>query len=181
MAKQKVADQFADIRARAGVKRRYGIVGDSPAGAEARAAGKPTACAGSLAPVPAVASHIPSGETGLGCLQETHPDELFRECSHYWEPISGPRHMPRLLQTAVRHTIGRSGAGVVALPGEIADEEAVFTVDTGMCNVRAARCISPATGAHAVTPHASLCEAHRPEPRPDSGGPGFSFSLVSGG
>jgi hypothetical protein len=32
----------------------------------------------------------------------------------------------------------------------------------------------------AVTPVVSLCEAHKPEPRPDSGGPGFSF-LVSCG
>ena len=42
----------------------------------------------SMAPVLALASHIPSTEIGLGYFQETHPDQLFRECSHYSELIS---------------------------------------------------------------------------------------------
>ncbi|MFJ5261848.1 pyruvate dehydrogenase [Streptomyces sp. NPDC088387] len=169
MAKQNVAEQFVDILARAGVKRMYGVVGDSlnpvvdavrrssaidwvhvrheetaafAAGAEAQITGDLTACAGScgpgnlhlinglydahrsMAPVLALASHIPSSEIGLGYFQETHPDQLFRECSHYSEMISNPKQMPRLLQTAIQHAVGQSGVSVVTLPGDIADQPA---------------------------------------------------------
>ncbi|MFF9475551.1 pyruvate dehydrogenase [Streptomyces roseolus] len=112
------------------------------AGAEAQITGRLAACAGScgpgnlhlinglydahrsMAPVLALASHIPSSEIGLGFFQETHPDQLFRECSHYSELISNPRQMPRLLHTAVQHAVGRGGVSVVALPGDIADQPA---------------------------------------------------------
>ncbi|MFE5791900.1 pyruvate dehydrogenase [Streptomyces sp. NPDC056503] len=112
------------------------------AGAEAQITGRLAACAGScgpgnlhlinglydahrsMAPVLALASHIPSSEIGLGYFQETHPDQLFRECSHYSELISNPRQMPRLLHTAVQHAVGRGGVSVVALPGDIADQPA---------------------------------------------------------
>jgi pyruvate dehydrogenase (quinone) len=169
MAKQNVAEQFVDILTRAGVRRMYGVVGDSlnpvvdavrrhkgidwvhvrheeaaafAAGAEAQVTGELTACAGScgpgnlhlinglydahrsMAPVLALASHIPSSEIGLGFFQETHPDRLFRDCSHYSEMISSPSQMPRLLNTAVQHAVGRSGVSVVTLPGDIADEPA---------------------------------------------------------
>ncbi|MFJ5289387.1 pyruvate dehydrogenase [Streptomyces sp. NPDC088348] len=108
------------------------------AGAEAQITGKLAACAGScgpgnlhlinglfdahrsMAPVLALASHIPSSEIGLGYFQETHPDRLFQECSHYSEMISSPQQMPRLLQTAIQHAIGQSGVSVVTLPGDIA-------------------------------------------------------------
>ncbi|MGX1506979.1 UNVERIFIED_CONTAM: pyruvate dehydrogenase (quinone) [Streptomyces graminofaciens] len=112
------------------------------AGAEAQITGKLAACAGScgpgnlhlinglydahrsMAPVLALASHIPSSEIGLGYFQETHPDQLFRECSHYSELISSPQQMPRLLQTAIQHAVGRGGVSVVSLPGDIADRPA---------------------------------------------------------
>ncbi|MGP3951874.1 pyruvate dehydrogenase [Streptomyces sp. 7N604] len=169
MAKQSVAEQFVDILVRAGVRRLYGVVGDSlnpivdairrnsaidwiqvrheecaafAAGAEAQLTGRLAACAGScgpgnlhlinglydahrsMAPVLALASHIPSSEIGSGYFQETHPDQLFRECSHYCELISSPRQMPRVLQTAVQHAVGRGGVSVVALPGDIAAQPA---------------------------------------------------------
>ncbi|MGW5425279.1 thiamine pyrophosphate-binding protein, partial [Streptomyces sp. NPDC003943] len=112
------------------------------AGAEAQLTGRLAACAGScgpgnlhlinglydahrsMAPVLALASHIPSSEIGLGYFQETHPDQLFRECSHYSELISNPRQMPRLLQTAIQHAVGQGGVSVVSLPGDIADQPA---------------------------------------------------------
>ncbi|GGU25287.1 pyruvate dehydrogenase [Streptomyces lavendofoliae] len=112
------------------------------AGAEAQITGTLAACAGScgpgnlhlinglydahrsMAPVLALASHIPSSEIGLGYFQETHPDRLFQECSHYSELISSPKQMPRLLQTAIQHAVGRSGVSVVSLPGDIASEQA---------------------------------------------------------
>ncbi|MBT2466966.1 pyruvate dehydrogenase [Streptomyces sp. ISL-66] len=165
MAKQNVAEQFVDILVRAGVRRMYGVVGDSlnpvvdairrtggiewiqvrheetaafAAGAEAQITGTLAACAGScgpgnlhlinglydahrsMAPVLALASHIPSSEIGLGYFQETHPDRLFTECSHYSELISNPQQMPRVLQSAIQHAVGRSGVGVISLPGDIA-------------------------------------------------------------
>ncbi|MDT9692532.1 pyruvate dehydrogenase [Streptomyces sp. P9(2023)] len=169
MARQNVAEQFVDILVRAGVRRLYGVVGDSlnpvvdairrtrdidwiqvrheeaaafAAGAEAQITGRLTACAGScgpgnlhlinglydahrsMAPVLALASHIPSSEIGLGYFQETHPDRLFTECSHYSELISNPQQMPRLLQTAIQHAVGQSGVSVVSLPGDIASAPA---------------------------------------------------------
>ncbi|MDK1473886.1 pyruvate dehydrogenase [Streptomyces sp. 549] len=169
MAKQTVAEQFVDILVRSGVRRLYGVVGDSlnpvvdairrtpaidwvqvrheetaafAAGAEAQLTGRLAACAGScgpgnlhlinglydahrsMAPVLALASHIPSSEIGTGYFQETHPDRLFGECSHYNELISSRLQMPRVLQTAIQHAVGRSGVSVVALPGDIASQEA---------------------------------------------------------
>jgi pyruvate dehydrogenase (quinone) len=112
------------------------------AGAEAQITGRLAACAGScgpgnlhlinglydahrsMAPVLALASHIPSSEIGLGFFQETHPDRLFTECSHYSELVSNPKQMPRLLRTAIQRAVGRGGVSVVALPGDIASEPA---------------------------------------------------------
>ncbi|MFF0434433.1 pyruvate dehydrogenase [Streptomyces sp. NPDC004327] len=125
------------------------------AGAEAQLTGRLAACAGScgpgnlhlinglydahrsMAPVLALASHIPSGEIGLGYFQETHPDQLFRECSHYSELISNPSQMPRLLQSAIQHAVGRGGVSVVALPGDIAALPASEkTVETALVTSR---------------------------------------------
>lgn len=112
------------------------------AGAEAQLTGSLAACAGScgpgnvhlinglydahrsMAPVLALAAQIPSSEIGTGYFQETHPDQLFRECSHYSELISSARQMPRVLQTAVQHAIGRGGVSVLALPGDVAGQQA---------------------------------------------------------
>ncbi|MFI9308719.1 pyruvate dehydrogenase [Streptomyces triculaminicus] len=169
MPKETVAEQFVGILARAGVRRLYGVVGDSlnpvvdavrrnagidwvqvrheeaaafAAGAEAQLTGKLAACAGScgpgnlhlinglydahrsMAPVLALASHIPSGEIGTGFFQETHPDQLFRECSHYCELVSSPRQMPRVLRTGIQNAIGRGGVSVIVLPGDVAGEQA---------------------------------------------------------
>src|ERR1700758_3915964 len=123
-----VADQFAETLAVAGVKRIYGIVGDSlngltdsirrqgkiewlhvrheevaafAAGAEAHLSGSLAVCAGSCGggnlhlihglfdcqrsrvPWLAITAHLPAAEIGSGYFQETHPEHLFRECSHY--------------------------------------------------------------------------------------------------
>jgi pyruvate dehydrogenase (quinone) len=164
MAKS-VADQFAETLAVAGVKRIYGIVGDSlngltdsirrqgkiewlhvrheevaafAAGAEAHLTGELAVCAGSCGPgnlhlinglfdchrsrvpVLAIAAQIPSAEIGSGYFQETHPQDLFRECSHYCELISGANQMPRVLEMAIREAVGRRGVSVVVIPGDVA-------------------------------------------------------------
>src|SRR5437899_5728167 len=97
------------------------------AGAEAQVTGKLAVCAGSCGPgnlhlinglfdchrnrvpVLAIAAHIPSPEIGGGYFQETHPEILFRECSHYCEFISQPAQMPRVLEIAMRTAIEKSG------------------------------------------------------------------------
>jgi pyruvate dehydrogenase (quinone) len=112
------------------------------AGAEAQLSGNLAVCAGSCgpgnlhlinglfdahrsqAPVLAIAAHIPSSEVGTGYFQETHPDQLFRECSHYCEVVSHPRQAPRVLQSAVQHAVSKRGVSVIVLPGDIAALEA---------------------------------------------------------
>jgi pyruvate dehydrogenase (quinone) len=73
----------------------------------------------SRVPVLAIAAHIPREEIGGGYFQETHPQELFRECSVYSELVSVPEQLPRVLEIAMRFALGRSGVAVVVVPGEI--------------------------------------------------------------
>ena len=85
------------------------------AGAEASLTHKLTVCAGSSGPgnlhlinglfdchrnrvpVLAIASHIPQSEVGLNYFQETHPENLFKECSCFCELVSNPKQMPEIL------------------------------------------------------------------------------------
>src|SRR5919109_2956450 len=165
-----VADQLAEILATAGVKRIYGIVGDSlngltdalrrqgkiewvhvrheetaafAAGAEAHMTGDLAVCAGSCGPgnlhlinglydchrsrvpVLAIAAHIPSREIGSGYFQETHPEHLFAQCSHYCELVSQPEQMPRILEVAMQTALSKRGVAVIALPGDVALRDAV--------------------------------------------------------
>ncbi len=160
-----VADQFVETLAAAGVRRIYGIVGDSvngltdavrrrgkiewlhvrheevaafAAGAEAHLTGEIAVCAGSCGPgnlhlinglfdchrsrvpVLGIAAHIPSPEIGSGYFQETHPQTLFQECSHYCELVSMAHQMPRVLEVAIREAVGKRGVSVVVIPGDVA-------------------------------------------------------------
>ncbi len=130
------ADYMAQALAQAGVKRIYGVVGDSlngftdslrrlksiewihvrheegaafAAGAEAHLTGTLAVCAGSCGPgnlhlinglfdanrnqvpVLAIAAHIPSSEIGIDYFQATHPEHLFKDCSHYCRAGKPPR------------------------------------------------------------------------------------------
>jgi len=78
----------------------------------------------SRVPVLALAAHIPRGEIGGGYFQETHPQELFRECSVYAELVSVPEQLPRLLEIAMRTALERGGVAVLVIPGEILHHEA---------------------------------------------------------
>ena len=111
------------------------------AGAEARLTGKLAVCAGSCgpgnthliqglfdahrdgAPVLAIASHIPSEKIGTGFFQETHPEILFRECSHFCEMVHSGTHGATMLHIAVQTAIAKQGVSVLVLPGDVADEE----------------------------------------------------------
>src|SRR5437016_10345605 len=75
-------------------------------------------CHRSRVPVLAVAAQIPSAEIGADYFQETHPEILFRECSHYCEFVSGANQMPRTLEVAIREAFGRRGVSVVVIPGD---------------------------------------------------------------
>jgi pyruvate dehydrogenase (quinone) len=75
-------------------------------------------------PVLGIAAQIPSGEIGSGYFQETHPQNLFQECSHYCELVSGANQMPRVLEVAIRQAVGRRGVSVVVMPGDVALQEA---------------------------------------------------------
>jgi len=113
------------------------------AGAEAHLTGRLAVCAGSCGPgnlhlinglydchrsrvpVLAIAAQIPSNEIGSGYFQETHPEHLFAQCSHYCELVSQPEQMPRVLEIAMQTAISRRGVAVVVLPGDVALREAI--------------------------------------------------------
>ena len=107
------------------------------AGAEAALTGELAVCAGSCGPgnlhlinglfdanrsgvpVLAIAAHIPAEEIGGGYFQETHPQQLFGECSVYCEQASAPGQVRWLLEMAMRAALQRGGVSVVVVPGEI--------------------------------------------------------------
>ncbi|MGP5036629.1 pyruvate dehydrogenase [Brachybacterium alimentarium] len=111
------------------------------AGAEARLTGKLAVCAGSCgpgnthliqglydahrdgAPVLAIASHVPSANIGTGFFQETHPEILFQECSHFCEMVNSGPHGATMLHIAVQTAIAKSGVSVLVLPGDVADQQ----------------------------------------------------------
>jgi pyruvate dehydrogenase (quinone) len=108
------------------------------AGAEAHLTGNFAVCAGSCGPgnlhlinglfdaqrnnvpVLAIAAHIPSTEIGIDYFQATHPESLFKECSHYSELVSSPEQLPQILLRAMRVAVGRRGVAVVVIPGDVA-------------------------------------------------------------
>jgi pyruvate dehydrogenase (quinone) len=73
----------------------------------------------SRVPVLAIAAHIPRAEIGSEYFQETHPQELFRECSVYCELVSTPEMTPRILDMAMRAAVEENGVAVVVVPGEV--------------------------------------------------------------
>src|SRR5258708_835537 len=108
------------------------------AGAEAHLTGQLAVCAGSCGPgnlhlinglydchrsrvpVLAIAAQIPSNEIGGGYFQETKPEHLFAQCSHYCELVSQPEQMPRVLEIAIQTALSRRGVAVVSIPGDVA-------------------------------------------------------------
>jgi len=108
------------------------------AGAEAHLTGKLAVCAGSCGPgnlhlinglfdcqrnhvpVLAIAAHIPSSEIGTDYFQATHPENLFKDCSHYVELVSNPHQLPQILNRAIRVAVARRGVAVVVIPGDVA-------------------------------------------------------------
>jgi pyruvate dehydrogenase (quinone) len=160
------SEYLVEALEKTGVKRIYGVVGDSlngitdalrrrksidwihmrheeaaafAAGAEAHLTGNLAVCTGSCGPgnlhlinglfdcqrngvpVLAIAAHIPSSEIGIDYFQSTHPENLFRDCSHYdcWE--QGGRGMigNRLSNIAGRMTNIHDGPEHAPIRGRI--------------------------------------------------------------
>jgi pyruvate dehydrogenase (quinone) len=165
MVHKRIAEVVVETLIAAGVKRIYGVVGDSlnaileeigkhkeiewihvrheetgafAAGAQAHLTGELAVCAGSCGPgnvhlvnglfdchrsrvpVLAIAAQIPSSELGSNYFQETHPDQFFKECSHYAELVSQTSQIPRVLEIAIQTALSRQGVAVVAIPGDVA-------------------------------------------------------------
>ncbi|MBD5831537.1 ubiquinone-dependent pyruvate dehydrogenase, partial [Janibacter melonis] len=91
----------------------------------------------SRVPVLAIAAQIPSSEIGSGYFQETHPQNLFQECSVYCEMVSDASQMPRMLETAMRAAIQQRGVAVLVIPGDVAQLEAQDTRVTVVERARA--------------------------------------------
>jgi pyruvate dehydrogenase (quinone) len=73
----------------------------------------------SRVPVLAIAAHIPSAEIGGNYFQETHPQELFRECSVFCELAGAAEQFPYVLDIAVRTAVEKRGVAVLVVPGDI--------------------------------------------------------------
>lgn len=180
-----IADQVISALTLSGVRRVYGLPGDSlngftdairrsgeitwqhvrheetaafAAAADAALTGQLAVCAGSCGPgnlhlinglfdaqrsrvpVLAIAAHIPRTEIGSEYFQETHPQDLFRECSVYCELVSTPEMAPRILEMAMRAAVEEGGVAVVVIPGEIFLQRAGET-GWATCPVRPTRSI----------------------------------------
>jgi pyruvate dehydrogenase (quinone) len=159
-----VAELIVDTLKNAGVRRVYGLPGDSlngftdalrrdgsvawqhvrheetaafAAAGEAAVTGRLAVCAGSCGPgnlhlinglfdaqrsrvpVLALAAHIPTAEIGGNYFQETHPQELFRECSVYCELATSTSQFPHVLDIAVRTAVEQRGVAVLVVPGDV--------------------------------------------------------------
>src|SRR5579859_5403975 len=165
MASGNIAEMLVATLESAGVRRVFGVVGDSlnaftealrrketlrwihvrheevaafAAAGESQITGQLAVCAGSCGPgnlhlinglfdahrsrtpVLAIAAQIPSAEIGGGYFQETHPQSLFQECSHYCELVSSASQLPFVFENAIRAAVGQRGVAVVVIPGDLA-------------------------------------------------------------
>jgi pyruvate dehydrogenase (quinone) len=158
------SDLIVETLAKSGVRRVYGLPGDSlngftdalrrdgsmlwahvrheevaafAASADAAITGELAVCAASCGPgnlhlvnglfdahrsrvpVLAIAAHIPSAEIGTTYFQETHPRDLFRECSSYCELVSSTSQLPHVLHAAIRSAVETRSVSVLVVPGDI--------------------------------------------------------------
>jgi len=101
-------------------------------------------CHRSRVPVLAIAAQIPSSEIGTGYFQETHPEQLFKECSHYCGFVSGANQVQRTLELAIRHAVTNRGVSVVVIPGDVALQPALTASNPQPANLLPARPAVPA-------------------------------------
>lgn len=177
------ARQLVDTLAAQGVRRIFGLVGDSlnpvvdavrqsddiewihvhneesaafAAGAESLVTGDLAVCAASCGPgnthliqglydahrngakVLAIASHIPSQMIGSSFFQETHPEQIFQECSGYCEMVNSAEQGAKILHNAIQSTMAGNGVSVLVMPGDLASTDAA-DMSTLKSTVTAAR------------------------------------------
>lgn len=72
----------------------------------------------SRVPVLAIAAHIPRSEIGSQYFQETHPQNLFQECSVFCELVSDPEMAEHVFAMAMRAAIEERGVAVVVVPAK---------------------------------------------------------------
>lgn len=140
------------------------------ASAEAQLTGRLAVCAGSCgpgnthliqgvmdahrsgAPVLALAAHIPSRQVGTGYFQETRPEALFTQTSHFCETVAHPDQVQRLTRGAIQAAVGRRGAAVLVLPGDVLAAASAgrlrpsATVTTAPCPVPAPEAVTELLG-----------------------------------
>lgn len=161
------AEQLVSTLEKMGVKRIFGLVGDSlnpisdavrkssiewihvrneetaafAAGAESLMTGELAVCAASCGPgnthliqglydshrngakVLAIASHIPALQIGSQYFQETHPEQIFQECSGYCEMVHSADQGVRVLHNAIQSTMAGQGVSVLVIPGDVSTQE----------------------------------------------------------
>ncbi|MER5530093.1 thiamine pyrophosphate-dependent enzyme [Streptomyces sp. NPDC002677] len=77
----------------------------------------------SHAPVLAIAGQVPLAELGSDYFQEVDNDALFRDVASFRATITSPDQLPQMLETAVRHALGRRGVAVLTVPGDLGERE----------------------------------------------------------
>lgn len=134
------------------------------AGAESQMTGRLAVCAGSCGPgnlhllqglydahrngakVLALASHIPSQFIGSKYFQETHPEQLFAECSGYCEMVNSAQQGGTILHHAIQSTMAGRGVSVLVIPGDIASDAASEAPQLGSAIGETRPVVTPAQG-----------------------------------
>jgi pyruvate dehydrogenase (quinone) len=118
------------------------------AGADALLTGQIQACAGSCgpgnlhliqglynshrnrAPVFAIAGQVPTRFLGTEYFQETHPERIFRDCSHYCEAAYTAVQAATMSRLAIQSAITKRGVGLVCIPGDTLAQPAAADLPT---------------------------------------------------
>ncbi len=116
------------------------------AGADSLLSGQIAACAGSCgpgnlhliqglynshrnrAPVFAIAGQVPSRFLGTEYFQETHPERIFRDCSHYCEAAYTAVQAATMSRLAIQFAITKRGVGMVCIPGDTLAQSAAVDI-----------------------------------------------------
>ncbi|ALG83463.1 ubiquinone-dependent pyruvate dehydrogenase [Gordonia phthalatica] len=73
----------------------------------------------SRVPVLAIAAQIPAANVGTTYFQETHPEQIFAECSAYCETVNTVEQLPHLIDIAIRTAVEQRDVAVLVIPGEL--------------------------------------------------------------
>ncbi|MGW1537400.1 thiamine pyrophosphate-dependent enzyme [Streptomyces aureus] len=74
-------------------------------------------------PVLAIAGQVPLAELGSDYFQEVDNDALFSDVAVFRATVTSPGQLPQMLETAVRHALGRKGVAVLTVPGDLGERD----------------------------------------------------------